>query len=248
MRKLTQTCFVLFVCSLLLPGCASNKKCGHCDQGNACVAAPNTLSPCQEKAGWQLLFDGKTLDGWHNFKKPGQPVTGWAVEDGCIVRTDKSSDLVTDQVFGDFELQIDWKIAEAGNSGIFYRFDEKHGRVYDTGPEYQVLDNSKHNDGKNTITSAGANYALVAPVRDVTNPVGEFNHAVIIVRGNHVEHYMNGVKLLEYELGSDAWKQLVAASKFAKMPDYGTLSTGHIGLQDHGGPVWYRNIKIRKLD
>ncbi|MCC6681332.1 MAG: DUF1080 domain-containing protein [Phycisphaeraceae bacterium] len=259
MCKLIQGWLVVIAASLLPAGCAS--KCSSCDvektdaamcvkcaENNTCVAAPNTLCDGEKEAGWQLLFDGRTLDGWHNFKKPGEPVAGWEVQDGCIVRTAKSGDLVTDQVFGDFELQIDWKIPEGGNSGIFYRFDEKHDRVYDTGPEYQVLDNTKHNDGKSTSTSAGSNYALVAPVRDVTNPVGEFNHARIIVRGDHVEHYMNSVKLLEYEMGSDEWKQLVAASKFAEMPDYGSLSEGHIGLQDHGGPVWYRNIKIRKLD
>jgi hypothetical protein len=121
------------------------------------------------------------------------------------------------------------------------------GQTYETGPEFQVLDNAGHKDGGNSMTSAGSNYALHPPVRDVTRPIGEWNEVRLIVNGAHVEHWMNGVKLLEYELWSDDWNARVKASKFNKMPHYGRAKRGHIALQDHGDPVWYRTIKIRPL-
>jgi hypothetical protein len=230
----------LVVLTLAMPVVAENREITD-------VGAPNTLTEQEQADGWELLFDGESLDKWRGFRMEEVP-EGWAAEDGCLVCAGGGVDLVTRDEFDDFELSLEWKIGEGGNSGIFFNVVEDYDRTYDSGPEFQVLDNSKHNDGKNTKTSAGANYALIAPAEDVTRPIGEFNDVLIRVKGNHVEHYMNGQKLLEYDLGSEAWRELVAASKFSSMPGYGKSPRGHLALQDHGDKVYFRNIKVRKLD
>ncbi len=206
----------------------------------------NFLTAEEKAAGWKLLFDGRTTAGWRGYKKDRLPA-GWIVKDGCIVRVGSGGDICTAEQFDNFELQLEWRIAAAGNSGIFYRVSEKYGWPWESGPEMQVLDNAEHADGRNPKTSAASNYALHAPARDVTQPVGFFNKARIVADGKHIEHWLNGVKVVEYELGSPEWQDLVAASKFAKWPDYGRVRKGHIVLQDHGDQVWYRNIKIRPL-
>ena len=208
---------------------------------------PQDFLTDEERAdGWKLLFDGKTTKGWRGYGKDSFPA-GWVVKDDCLVRVGPGGDIVTVDEYDDFELKVDWRICAAGNSGIFFRVDESVGWAWETGPEMQVLDNTEHYDGKNPKTSAGSNYALHAPVRDVTKPVGLFNQARIVARGSHVEHWLNGVKVVEYELGSPEWEALVAGSKFAQWPKYGRMRKGHIVLQDHGDQVWYRNIKIRPL-
>jgi hypothetical protein len=213
----------------------------------AAADAPlNSLTDAESKAGWKLLFDGKALDQWRGYKKDTLP-DGWKVEaDGSFCRHG-GGDIVTKEQFASFELVIDWKISPGGNSGIFYRATEAHGAIYESAPEMQVLDNAKHGDGKNPKTSAGANYALIAPPKDVTKPAGEWNSARLVVDGQHVEHWLNGEKLLDYTLGSAEWAELVKKSKFAGWADYGKALTGHLGLQDHGDQVWYRNVKIRVL-
>jgi hypothetical protein len=205
----------------------------------------NMLTADEKAAGWRLLFDGTTLNGWRGFKAPAP--AGWAAADGALVRTGPGGDLMTADQFGDFELQLEWKVGPAGNSGIMFRVTADTKFPYETGPEVQVLDNSRHKDGAVPATSAGSNYALHAPVRDVTRPVGEWNAVRLIVRGAHVEHWLNGVKLLEYELWSPDWEARVKASKFATMPGYGRATRGHLVLQDHNDPVWYRNIRVRPL-
>ncbi len=211
----------------------------------------NVLTDAERAEGWELLFDGETSAGWHGFKRDGFPDVGWAIEDGCIVhrKAGGGGDIVTDGTYGDFELKLQWRISPGGNSGIFFRVSEADDRnwVWETGPEMQVLDNDRHADGRSPLTSAGANYALHAPPRDVTRPVGLFNDVHLIVRGGRVEHRLNGVTLLEYDLDSEAWEQLVAGSKFSGMPGYGRERSGHIALQDHGDLVWYRNLEIRRL-
>jgi hypothetical protein len=206
----------------------------------------NTLTAAEKSDGWRLLFDGQTVKGWRGFRSDPPPA-GWKAMDGALVRDGGGGDIMTVEQFGDFELRLDWKIAKGGNSGIMFRVTQDGASTYETGPELQVLDNAGHKDGGNSMTSAGSNYALHAPVRDVTRPVGEWNEVRLVVNGAHVEHWMNGVKLLEYELWSPDWTARVTASKFAKMPHYGRAKRGHIALQDHGDPVWYRNIKIRPL-
>lgn len=219
------------------------------------VAAPpprppqNVLTDEQKAAGWRLLFDGQTTRGWRGFRRETMP-DGWQVIDGCLVRVGPGGDIITEEQFESFELELEWRISAGGNSGIFYHVSEapQHRYVWQTGPEFQILDNREHADGRASATSAGANYALHAPPRDVTEPVGLFNHARIVVRGPHVEHWLNGEKIVEYELGGEDWERRVAASKFAAMPDYGRAGRGHIALQDHGDRVWFRNIRIRELD
>ena len=208
--------------------------------------APNTLTAAEKADGWRLLFDGETLTGWRAFKADTQPA-GWTAIDGTLSREGGGGDIMTAEPFGDFELRLDWKLAKGGNSGIMFRVTQEGASTYETGPEFQVLDNAGHKDGGNSLTSAGSNYALHAPVRDVTRPIGEWNEVRLVVDGAHVEHWMNGVKLLEYELWSEDWNERVKASKFNKMPHYGLAKRGHIALQDHGDPVWYRNIKIKLL-
>jgi hypothetical protein len=208
--------------------------------------ALNTLTAAEKKAGWKLLFDGNTLTGWRGFTS-STPPAGWKAVDGALFRNGPGGDLVTVDEFGDFELRLQWKLAKGGNSGIFFRALTEGEEIWHSAPEMQVLDNAGHRDGKAPETSAGSNYALHGPVRDVTKPVGEWNDVRLVVKGTHVEHWLNGVKLLEYEMWSPDWDARVKASKFGKIPMYGRAKKGHIGLQDHGDPVWYRNIKIRPL-
>lgn len=209
--------------------------------------APNQLSSAQKKAGWKLLFDGQSLTGWHTYRKPGAAPTNWAVKDGTLAWTAKGGDLASDDDYESFELTYDWKIAPGGNSGVMFHVTEDHPNPWETGPEMQILDNAGHPDGKNPLTSAGAAYALYPAPPDAAHPVGEWNEARLIVKGAHVEQWLNGKKLLSYELGSPEWTQKVAASKFASMPDYGRRKTGRLVFQDHSSEVWFRNIKVRRL-
>jgi len=209
--------------------------------------AMNTLTPVEEAEGWELLFDGDALDGWRGFGRDDLP-EGWIAEDGLLVRSSGQGDIITREVFRDFELSLEWMVRKAGNSGVFYRASEEVGRIFEGAPEMQVLDDAGHVDGENPLTSAGANYGLHPAPRGVVHPAGEWNQARIRVQGNRVTHWLNGERIVEYELGSEEWAQRVAGSKFAEWPEYGTFDAGHIGLQDHGDWVAYRNLKIRRLD
>ena len=142
---------------------------------------------------------------------------------------------------------LEWAVSAGGNSGIFFHVSEDQPRTYSTGPEFQILDDALHPDGKRPVTSAASNYALHAPSESVTRPVGEFNEARLRVEGDRVTHWLNGSKVVEYRLWTDKWKAEVAASKFAAMPRYGLNETGHIAIQDHGDEVWFRNVRIRRL-
>ncbi|HEX3233511.1 MAG TPA: DUF1080 domain-containing protein [Gemmatimonadales bacterium] len=195
---------------------------------------------------WRTLFDGGSLEGWRGFKKDSVPA-GWQVVDGALTRVGKAGDLITRDEFGDFELTLEWKVAEGGNSGIMYRVTEDAGETYESGPEMQVLDDARHKDGQSRLTAAGSAYGLYPAPAGVVKPAGEWNAVRILVRGNHVEHWLNGTKVVEYELGSPDWKAKVQASKFKQWPGYGRAASGHIALQDHGDRVAYRNIKVRTL-
>jgi hypothetical protein len=210
------------------------------------TAGHNTLTAAERAAGWALLFDGESLDGWRGYNRPDLP-GGWAAQGGMLVRTGEGGDLVTEREFGDFELSLEWRVEAAGNSGVFYRAAEGEEWIYHSAPEMQVLDDDGHYDGGDPLTSAGANYGLHPAPRGVVRPAGEWNSARIIVRGSAVEHWLNGQQIVSYELGSPEWEALVADSKFVEWPAYGRAARGHIGLQDHGDPVWYRNVKIREL-
>jgi hypothetical protein len=206
-----------------------------------------TLTAAEKAGGWKLLFDGKSLAGWRGYKT--ETPAGWRAENGVLIRDGEGEgrDLMTVEQYGDFELRFDWKISENGNSGVIYRIATTEQYPWQTGAEYQILHNAGHSDGKNPITSAGSDFAVKEPTKDVTKPVGEWNEARLIAKGNHVEHWLNGVKIVEYEIGSPDWDARVKASKFAKLANYGRIKRGYIALQDHGNVVSFRNLKIKTL-
>ncbi len=217
-----------------------------CPPACAAPSAPNTLTAAERAAGWRLLFDGTTTAGWRGYHMDTLP-SGWQVVDGALTRVGEGSDIITRDEFGDFELALEWKLAPGGNSGVMYRVTEEYDYSYKSGPEMQVLDDAGHADGKSRLTAAGSDYAVYPSPPGVVKPAGEWNQARIVVRGNHVEHWLNGTKVVEYELTSADWAARVKASKFAQWPNYGLAPTGHIALQDHGDWVAYRNIKIKVL-
>ena len=206
----------------------------------------NKLNPAERAAGWRLLFDGRTTDGWRGFKLNNMP-DGWKVVDGALTRVAAAGDILTTQKFKNFELDLEWKISEGGNSGVFYRGSEDEDAIYWTAPEMQVLDDAHHEDGKSRLTSAGADYALYEAPAGIVKPAGQWNQVRLIVNGRHVEHWLNGVRLLQYELYSPDWEMHVKDSKFGAHPKYGRNEEGYIGLQDHGDWVAFRNIKIHVL-
>lgn len=216
--------------------------------GTAAHAQMPTLTAAEKAEGFTLLFNGKTLDGWRGYKTQEVP-RNWHIVDGVLVREGEGEggDLMTVDQYGDFELRFEWKISENGNSGVIYRIGETEQYPWQTGAEYQVLHNQGHSDGKLPITSAGSAFAVKEPVKDATRPLGQWNQARIIAKGAHIEHWMNGVKVVEYEVGSPDWLARVNASKFAKLANYGRLKSGYIALQDHGNVVSFRNVKIKKL-
>jgi hypothetical protein len=206
-------------------------------------SGPNTLTAAERAAGWRLLFDGRTTGGWRGFRQPSMP-SGWEVADGALTRTSGGGDIITVDQFGDFELALEWRIAPAGNSGIMYRVSEAGDATFHTGPEMQVLDNAGHADGRNPLSSAGACYGLYAPAADVTRPVGSWNEVRIVALGTHVEHWLNGTRIVEYDIGGADWLTRLASSPFRDLPAYGRSPRGHIALQDHGDRVAYRSVKI----
>jgi hypothetical protein len=211
-------------------------------------AEPNSLSGAEKAAGWKLLFDGKSLAGWRGYKEEAVGA-GWKVQDNAIVLTAaKAGDLVTVAQFADFELIFEWKISEAGNSGVIYRVGMGESASYRTGPEYQVLDNQKAKDNKLGNHLAGSLYDIGpdAP-RELPKPVGEWNSSRLLVRGWKVEHWLNGVPIVTLDLASPEGKAAIAKSKFKDWPTFASLSRGHIALQDHGDVVSYRSLKIREL-
>ncbi|MGW8258189.1 MAG: 3-keto-disaccharide hydrolase [Thermoguttaceae bacterium] len=211
----------------------------------AADADQNCLTPAEKKAGWKLLFDGKTTKGWHNYQKKTVG-DNWKVVDGALTRVAGGGDIVTDEEFDYFELSLDYKIAKAGNSGIMFHVAETEKYPFFTGPEVQILDNPNY---PHESQKAGWLYALYKADTDATKPAGEWNHVRIIVRPKpeKSEVYLNGVKYCEFVIGSKDWDKRVANSKFHKWHKFGKLSKGHIDLQDHGAVVAFRNIKIRPL-
>lgn len=200
----------------------------------------------EAKEEWRELFDGKTLAGWRSLQAE-EPGAGWKVRDGAIVLDGKAGDLVSVEAFGNFEVSFEWKVSEAANSGVIYRVGLGEKNTFLTGPEYQVLDNEKASDNKPPSHTAAGLYDLVAPPRDFTRPVGEWNEGRIRVRGWRIEHWLNGEKTVDVDLASGEGKALIARSKFKGWEKFATLSRGHIALQDHGDRVWFRAIRVREL-
>lgn len=222
-------------------------------------AAPqdNTLSSQEQSEGWVLLFDGTTKNGWHVYNKVSDG-SAWKVVDGTLhldpqqkkdFQTAGGGDIVTDAEYDNYHLQADWKLDTGGNSGIMFYVKEepKYEFAWYTGPEMQVLDNERHPDSKIIKHRAGDLYDLITSKPETVKPAGEWNHVDIVANNGKLELSLNGTKVVETTLWDDNWKKMVAGSKFAKMKDFGTFKSGRIALQDHGNPVWYKNIKIRKL-
>jgi Domain of Unknown Function (DUF1080) len=204
------------------------------------------------EGGWTALFDGTSTQAWRCYNQPEIPPGVWAIEEGTlktIPGAKGSCDLITRDKYRDFELELEWKLPPGGNSGVLYRVAElpPPSQTWHSGPEMQVLDDVKHKDGLDPRTSAGALYALVAPENKKLLPPGQWNKAGVVVRGNHVEHWLNGAKILEYELKSPALQALIALSKFKDMPRFAQEAEGHIALQAHGEEVWFRNVRVRRL-
>jgi hypothetical protein len=198
------------------------------------------------QSGWRSLFDGRTTAGWRGFRMDTVPA-GWQVVDGALTRVGGGGDIITTDQFANFELELEWNVAAGGNSGIMFRVTEDSDATYKSGPEMQVLDDAAHRDGQSRLTAAGANYGLDAAPAGAVKPAGEWNAVRLVVNGPHVEHWLNDVKVVEYELWTPEWEAKVAATKFAQWPGYGRARSGHIALQDHGDRVAYRNIRIRVL-
>ena len=229
--------------ALLIAGCTQ--------MGNVPAASTSsgatTLTAEQRAAGWRSLFDGTSTSAWRGYQSPTLPA-GWSIVDGVLTKSGSVGDLLSKEQFGNFELALDWNLSPGGNAGIFYRGTEDYDHIYWSAPEYQLLDDANHHDGKSRLTSAGAAYALYPSPAGIVKPAGQWNSTLIVVNGNRVQHWLNGQKLLEYELGSPDWEAKVKASKFIEYPKYGRATRGYIGIQgDHDGVLSIRNVRIREL-
>jgi hypothetical protein len=227
---------------------------------------PNTLTQKEIDEGWVLLFDGKTMDNWRGYCMDIVP-SAWSVDSGTIhvhgsgkgeAGSSEGGNIITRKKYKNFELSLEWKVSEGGNSGIFYLAQEKCATdttsgqpIFESSPEMQILDNERHPDaklGKDGNRQAGSLYDLIPAKPQNAKPAGEWNHVKITVYRGTVIHWMNGENVLEYHLWTDAWKAMCAESKFKDWPDFiNTAEEGYIGLQDHGDDVWFRNIKIKEL-
>jgi hypothetical protein len=208
---------------------------------------PETSARSTADTGWRSLFDGVSMAAWRGYQSSELP-PGWRVADGTFLKDSTAGDIMTRDQFGDFELELEWRIARGGNSGIFYRATEEYERVYWSAPEYQLLDDPNARDGRDRLTSAGSAYGLYPAPAGAVKPAGEWNQTRIVARAAHVEHWLNGQKLLEYELWSPDWEAKVKASKFGVWANYGRAKSGHIGIQgDHGGSLAFRAVRIREL-
>ena len=207
------------------------------------------ISCNQSSSDWVTLFDGKTVTGMRGYKMDTFPWDSWVIEDGSLktIPGKNGVDIISENIYKDFELELEWKLQEGGNSGIFYFATEDGDYIWQSAPEMQVLDNTEHQDRLRKVTSAGALYDLIPPSEEVVMPLGQFNQVRVLSKNNHVEHWLNGVKILEYEYGSDDLKGLIANSKFRDMPYFAKAASGRIGLQGDHGEVWYRNVRIKKL-
>lgn len=214
-------------------------------QISAVVQLPNTLSQEEKEAGWRLLFDGKQISGWRSYGSDSFPASGWVIEDGTLHKQagKRPGDIMTVDTYEDFELSWEWKLNARGNNGVkYFIIPERNATV---GHEYQMIDDAAVKD---PYSSCASFYLVVKPSEDKPmRPMGQWNHSRILVRGNHVEHWLNGAKVLEYECGSPEIMSRIPETKFRRWDGFGKKVRGHILLTDHSDPCWYRNIKIREL-
>lgn len=250
LKDLSKVLTMILATGVILGSCGASKK-----------GAMNTLSKEEKEAGFELLFDGESTDGWRGYGKEGFPAA-WIIEDGALkcqgsgrgeAGAKDGGDIIYDKKFSNFHLKLEWKISSGGNSGIFYLGQEspEWETIWRTAPEMQVLDNEEHPDallGKDGNRKAGALYDLIPAVPQNARPAGEWNSVEIVVFKGTVIHFQNGKKVLEYHLWTPDWNELVAGSKFPGLNENwaDVASEGYIGLQDHGDDVWFRNIKIKE--
>ena len=231
----------LAIASVIIISCSSSRQ-----------IKDNVLTKHEKGEGYTLLFDGKTMDGWRGFKN--QSVASWSVDNGmlhCKGSTANygaiTADLMTKDQYDNFDLSVDWKISREGNSGILYMVTEDNPYSFESGPEYQIIDDKNFPEKLEDWQHTAANYAMNTAPTANPNPAGEWNHARIVVNGNHVEHWLNGKKVVEYELYSPDWYKRKAERKWKDYPNYGKSKVGYITFQNHGSEAWFKNIKIKKL-
>ena len=267
--RMVQSCILYLPLALLVvllaPACRDGQPRGT-DEQIPEEERLNKLSAEEEAAGWILLFDGESFDGWRGLGREGVPEGHWTITDCCIHKVDsgevpvqadgqplEGGDLITEATYLDFELYFEWRISPGGNSGVKYNVSEELSTSHSPpnaalGFEYQVLDDDNHPDAQTDEThTAAALYDLISPAGKNLKPVGGYNASRIVMRGNHGEHWLNGVKVLEFDLGTEFMDEKLADSKYASIPGFADRRPGHIVLQDHGDAVWFRNIKIRVL-
>jgi hypothetical protein len=217
----------------------------------SCAATALAVA-AENESGFVALTGHDARDHWLGYgldKAKDTWPPNWEFVDGALhSKGGGGADLKTREKYGDFDLRFEWKVSPGANSGVMYRVSQETDPAYFTGPEYQIVDNIGHTDGANPKTSAASVYDLYAPSKDETKPAGSWNEGRIVVSHDHVEHYLNGKKVLEYDLGSTDWNKRVAESKFGEWKDFGKIGRGHVDLQDHGDKVWYRNVRIKSLD
>jgi hypothetical protein len=234
--RTARSALTIAVLAFLLPACAPTIS----------AAASQTMTA--DTSSWRSLIGPDLGDLWRGYRADSIP-SAWHMVGDTLTKSTSTDDIITRQPYADFELELDWKLSSGGNAGVFYRATEEYDHIYWSGPEYQLLDDAGHPDGRNRLTAAGSSYALYPAEAGIVKPAGEWNSTRIVVRGSHVEHWLNGRKLVDFELGSDDWEARVAKSKFSEWKDYGRARVGYIGIQgDHDGTLSLRNIRIRSLD
>jgi hypothetical protein len=209
------------------------------------------LTDKEKRSGWQLLFDGRTPNGWHGYNMRGIPDV-WAIEDGSFTVNStgggEEQDIITDGIYRNFAFTVEYKLSQGSNSGIIFQVkeDPKYQFPYETGPEFQLSDSNNPNR-LGGVQSHGANYGMYAPTSTPYKPAGEWNRLMLVVKDNRVTQILNGVIVVEYEKYSDEWNALRNSGKWADFPDYGKFDEGHISMQNHGSKLWFRNIKLKQL-
>ena len=249
----------IIFCTLVVTGVFLFSSCGNKNNLASKLwaeldlsAAPNTLTAKEKQAGWQLLFDGRTTNGWRGYNMPQGLPDVWIVEDGCFivdgVGGGEEQDVITNRIYRNFAFTVEYKLSPRSNSGIIFQVkeDAKYQFPYETGPEIQLLDQGDR-PIRDSVQMHGANYGMYAPKATPFHPTGEWNRLLLVVNGNQVTHWINGVELVSYEKYSDEWHALRNSGKWANFPDYGKFDEGHISLQNHGSKLWFRNIKIKQL-
>lgn len=238
-RRALGSSLMVAVAAFAMTGCGGNSQ-----RGSRTGMMPRDSL---QRSGILNLFDSRTLLGWHTYQQPRGVTTGWSVDDSAIYTAGDAHDLVSDLQFGSFDLTLEWKVAPGANSGIFIWANEGTQEIYENAPEMQVLDNAGAPDGKSPLTAAGSLYDLYPAPIDLVKPAGQWNQVRIEVRGSKVAYYLNGIKTVDVNFDSDEMKAKIAGSKFKQWLSFGKSRRGHIGLQSHGGKVWFRNIHIKDL-